>query len=131
MLKRRSFSNNSIRDERGFTLIEVVMATSILVVALIPILLMFNTGVKATNKANYHSVALSLAQERVEQLRDSNYNDITSATDAAITIDLATFNRTLTVTEPESNLKQIIVTVSWTDLDQSQSVSLTTYRSRY
>lgn len=116
-------------DERGFTLIEVVTAMTLIVIALIPIMLMFNTGVRSTDKASYHSVALGLAQERIEQLRDTAYNDLASVTDSSITISGATFNRTVTVTTPESNLKKIVVNVSWTYNSANRSVSLTTYRT--
>lgn len=130
-MSRRLCCLPTVRDERGFTLIEVMAAATILVVALIPILLMFITSSKSTAKADYHSVGLNLAQARLEELRDVPYASVVSVNDPAIIVDGKTFARTVTVTTPETNLKQVVVVVSWTDAAGARSVSLSTYRANY
>jgi hypothetical protein len=76
-------------------------------------------------------IATMLAQRRLEELRNTSYASLASESAAAVSTPsgYSRFTRSVTVTTPQTNLKQIVVTVSWTAPGGTPSVSLSTYRS--
>jgi len=75
--------------------------------------------------------ALYLAHRRLEELRNTSYGSLASEAKAAVTTPsgFSRFSREVTVTTPYTNLKQVVVTVSWTSPQGETNVSLQTYRS--
>lgn len=63
----------STRSDRGFTLLETVIATGILVTALAGIAQLFLLSVRFTRESGQSAVALGSAQERLESLRALTY----------------------------------------------------------
>ncbi|KKM10860.1 hypothetical protein SY88_11445 [Clostridiales bacterium PH28_bin88] len=56
------------KDEEGLTLVEVVVAILILGVALVPVMSMFSSGLLVYSKAKEDTIALALAQGKMEEL---------------------------------------------------------------
>lgn len=136
---------NFIKRETGFLMLEVVIATLIVTVALVAAVGMFISSTHANADAAEYTVAASLAQKQLEMLKIKdpiNYwskLDLTtpidiSWQDSAQTIPVKINNKTYIVktiaqTCPESaNLVQVIVTVTWTNASQRpiSSVQITT-----
>src|SRR5680860_1259560 len=62
-----------VQKQRGFTLIEVLVASLLLMIVLIPLLGIFISSVSASLKAETENAASLLAQEQIEELRGLNY----------------------------------------------------------
>ena len=75
--------------------------------------------------------AASLAQRRLEELRNTAYSSLANESKAAVSTPSGynRFSREVAVTTPYTNLKQIVVTVYWTVTGGETSVSVQTYRS--
>ena len=65
----RSETHASIRDERGSSLLEVLVATTILVTGLAALAQLFMLGTRANLQARQTTMAAILAQQKMEQLR--------------------------------------------------------------
>ena len=74
-MSRRTVTRMS-RGERGFTLIEVLVASLILATALIGLSSLFVLGLKNNAVAREDTVMAALAQEKVEQLRRKTRSDL-------------------------------------------------------
>src|SRR5680860_1038640 len=66
-----------VQKQRGFTLIEVLVASLLLMIVLIPLLGIFISSVSASLKAETENAASLLAQEQIEKLRGLNYASLT------------------------------------------------------
>lgn len=67
---------NTIRDRKGFTLIETLFAILIFSAALVSLLVIAGKGINATGQIKNETVAFYLAQEGLEtvrNIRDSNF----------------------------------------------------------
>jgi prepilin-type N-terminal cleavage/methylation domain-containing protein len=102
----------------GFTLVEILVATVLLAVALVVIASVFPAGRLSQRKAAYLAVAHSIAQQTIEGLRASKFGDVTvgttSSTDPrlpegnSVTTEVACFP-----TVDDTELKQVKVSVRW------------------
>lgn len=113
---------------RGFTLLEVLLAVVILTVGSVLLLQAINTGLFAGMVNETEFVAVSLAQERMEFIRNTAYASIASEASAAVS-GFPAFRREVIVTTPQTNLKQITVNVYYTIKSSELTTSLVTYAS--
>ena len=67
-----------MRGERGFTLVEVFMASSIVTMVLIAISTLFVLSMKLNAASGDYTEAVALAQERMERLKDTSYEALTA-----------------------------------------------------
>jgi prepilin-type N-terminal cleavage/methylation domain-containing protein len=120
-----------LRDSRGFTLIEIVVAIVMLAfgvlasASLTAALMASNRGV--TNRTR----AVETSRLKVEDLQSVRYSQIRNGSDTA-TVGGVTFNRSWTVTDnsPMANTKRVTLTVTWTDRQGSHSLSTQTIRGQ-
>jgi len=68
------------KGEKGFSLVEVLVAIGLLGVIAVPFLMALATAFKAGSTADSQSVAMSLAQSQVEYLKSQPYASPTPAT---------------------------------------------------
>ena len=123
--------------KKGFTLLEVLVATIIFVVCVVSILWAFNTGMFAYTDIENVDLALNIAQERLENIKDTTFADITST--APFTHPaFPNFTRqtvvVVTEQDPDTSedlLKRVDVTVTWTVKGEDVSVTLTTLVASY
>ncbi|NCC28288.1 MAG: type IV pilus modification protein PilV [Gammaproteobacteria bacterium] len=125
--------------QRGFTLIEALIALVVLSVGLFGLMQIQTRVMLKTGDSKAQSAAANLAQEKLEELRASDYADIDSDEDLirAAVGGTTDFTRTWTVTEKtDPPYKEVSVTVDWTqpgrdtqDADFA-TVTLTTYIAR-
>ncbi len=119
-------------DQRGFTLLEALIALVVLAGGLLAAFRFHNTTMGFTAEAKITSEATVLAEQKLEELRSfqdtaSFNNNVITGADAANAFDgdgyAATFGRTWAVAG--SNPKEVTVTVSWNDRSNvAQSVQL-------
>jgi len=63
-------------DERGLSLVEVLVAAVVLGIAAVGVALMFSTGQAFINGEGDSRISLFLAQQKVERLRASGYGEL-------------------------------------------------------
>ena len=113
----RDRSGRSVYHEQGFSALEVLIASSIIAVALLAIASMFPTAYSNVDRSGKETVAVTLAQQRIEWLRNQAYTSAALAagttSESAIT-GYAGYTRTTVIQDntPASGIKQVTVTVT-------------------
>lgn len=104
----------SIQNQRGITLLEVLVAMIILGFSLILLLNMAMVALDGNNWSNNTTITTQLLQEKLEQLRTLRNTALASGHDTA-----QGFTRTWTVTNLGSHLRQVDVQIKWEDFRQN------------
>lgn len=110
----------------GFTILEVLIAALLVSIGMIALMEAMNRGVFGIGEVENYTLALSLTQEKMEQIQDTAYGSIGSSAKADVN-GYSEFEQAVTVTTPETDLKQIVVTTYWDTPSGENSVTLTTY----
>jgi type II secretion system protein I len=98
----------------GFTLIEVLIATAVVVVAMAAIATMALTGLRGVERNGERTVAVSLAQSRIEWLRGRPPGTLEEgSTRERLSGAFAGYDRITTIETdtPRAGLEQVMVTV--------------------
>jgi Tfp pilus assembly protein PilV len=116
-----------IRDKQGFLMIEVLLATVVISVALLAVAGMFIQSTKATSNSADYTAATAIAQDYLEQIKAGLL--IAPFASETKTLNYVTYTVVPeeTVSGINDRLYQETVTVRWTQRGQSVSLSLTTY----
>jgi prepilin-type N-terminal cleavage/methylation domain-containing protein len=113
---------------RGFTLIEIIIAVFVLGVAALVFLSAFNTLV-LTRSVKHQDVAARIASQEIEDLRAVGYSSLpTSGTFTnSLSSELPSPQLALVVSDYNASIKKTVVTVSWQEVGQgTRSVVLST-----
>ncbi|MEI6438476.1 MAG: prepilin-type N-terminal cleavage/methylation domain-containing protein [Candidatus Omnitrophota bacterium] len=106
----------------GFTLLEVLITTVMLVIGVIAVVKAIADASSADHAVEGKAVALLLAQEKMETL---NYNAAVAESKAVVDgVSFPQYSREVTVSGTDP--KKVTVTVYWTPLDVEQSVYYST-----
>ena len=101
-------------NNKGFSLIELLVALTILAVGLLAMAGLQTTAIKGNAHGNTISQATSWAEDRIEDIRNSDYVDINYVSFPKIqTQSIYTRETEIIIDDPMSDLKRITVTVSW------------------
>jgi len=113
----------------GFSLIEVLFALTFLAVGILAVASMIPAGTKGVTQSRVITSSLMAAQIKMEQLRGTPYQSLTSGT---FTDTTSVFTRTWVVTDsiPMAGCKRIQVTSGWINSQGAQSTVLTSYVTR-
>ena len=112
----------------GFTLIETLIAISILMIAVLSVIQLFPLGLKASTQAKNITVATNLAQAKMEEIISDDYDNLTIGTTtepslSTIDPDFSNFTRVtvinyvngdLAIVGQDFGLKKVEVYVGWT-----------------
>ena len=127
--------NKWMREAKGFSLLEVLVALVFLAVGLLALAGLQMTSIRGNSFSHHLSLATVAAQDRLEflknlpmnsdQLLQNQYNE------QQVTLSGMSFQRAYTVTQADnmSNLKTIQYTVRWND-GKDHSVTFTTQRGQ-
>ena len=113
MLKK--LNKKLFRNQKGFSLVELMVAVAILALAALAIFIAFSNAFQAMADSKYRTVATNIAQQKLEAVKNSigiaypYYNIDTQVVDG-ITYTTIVVTNTLDV-----NLEEVYVTVSWDD----------------
>jgi len=125
----------TFKQEGGFSLVEIMVAVSLLAAVLIPIFIMFSEGINLTSRSTGLNLAVNCAQDKMEKIRNMPHALITIGTwpDEEVTTNNRTFVRHITVTDSgvtggDENLKKITVDIFWNHDGTTYSTSLTSFR---
>ena len=125
-MKVSGSSRSSAED--GFGLIELMVATLLLLIVMAGFLPLFLQGLSQSSAARFKSVATNIAREKVEQIRQLDYREITTDPDNPRNLG-ALFGNSVVVPErnmtylisyevadeamPDQAVKSVQVTVTW------------------
>lgn len=103
-----------MKNEQGFTLIEVLIAGAILVIVLLGVAAMTLSAYGQLSRSGEQTVATTLSQQRIEWLRNQGYasSDLNAGTTVeTLGATYAGYTRTSTVMAdtPRSGVKQVTV----------------------
>ncbi|MEA3347345.1 MAG: prepilin-type N-terminal cleavage/methylation domain-containing protein [Candidatus Auribacterota bacterium] len=112
----------------GFTLLEILLTIVLFSAGVAALIQVFGMGMFAAEDTQHTLVATNLAREKLEEIKNKAYADISGEAKAQLSA-FTFFQRELTVSTPQTGLKLITVNVYWTVRDQEQTVSLITYVS--
>ena len=98
----------------GFTLMEVLVALTIFSITSLAATRLIVGATALVSENNTASLAISLAQGTIENLRNVAYEDMVSDTEIVV-LDNITFTITWTVSDddPAPDMKTVVVNVSW------------------
>lgn len=104
-----------LTDQRGFTLVDVLVAVALISFGLIAIMAAYPTGIAGVETGRQESTAAFLAEQLVEQVKNqalTNFATVGSSTENYTTIpNGANFRRVATVTNLSSTLRQVQISV--------------------
>lgn len=117
--------------EKGFTLVEVIVALTVIAIGILGISVIFPLASRDVSKSGMSTKALELAQEKIEELHSRAYNSaqlmpaVTHA-DSLNPINDA-YNRTWYVVEnqPMAGCKTVEMTVAWVQ-NSDRTITLST-----
>jgi prepilin-type N-terminal cleavage/methylation domain-containing protein len=66
--------------ERGLTLVEVLIALTLLVVVLLPVMVAFSQALITTSQSSISAAATSIAREKVEEFKAIGFDDLADQT---------------------------------------------------
>lgn len=122
-----------INRRQGFTTVELLISI-VLIGIIIPTVSIGLTNLAViNNRARDLVLANMIAQNKVETLRSAGYNSLNSGSTTFTTELPSTLgsprNASYNVTTPQTGVKQIDVSISYTEYKASRSVSYRTYVS--
>ncbi len=116
-------SRTIINNSRGFSLIDVLTSLTVFAVMMTGFATLLVGSLRATDNAQHMTIAANIAQDALENVRNSGSAACTSND---ITHGALTYVMTCaTANGPVSGTQEVTVTVAWTDLS-AHSVSLKT-----
>ncbi|MCX5749508.1 MAG: prepilin-type N-terminal cleavage/methylation domain-containing protein [Candidatus Saganbacteria bacterium] len=121
-------------SKAGFTLLEMVIVLAVLSLGLLPIMLLFSSGITASSDATNRSVAVQLAQQKMEQIKGLSYSDIESTSEAFGQISgFSNFSRAVTSSTAEGSpdLIDVKVNVQWQSGPSIGSYEVETFIANY
>jgi type IV pilus assembly protein PilV len=126
-----------MKNEQGFTMLELLIAIAILAIGLLGLATLQSTSIKENRDSKEMTTAVFLAEKKMEELKSSTFNaaplNIGASTDSNNPMNGSgaaggIFYRSWNVQNylGSNNMKQITVSVSWTISGKSHSTSLNT-----
>jgi len=127
----RKRSDRSNLNFKGFSLIELMVAVVILVIAVLGIFLAFSNAWMGMANARDRTVATNYAREAMENVKNMDFEMVTNEELGIAESVGAKFTRVIIVNTEDDNLKKIDTKVFWTNRqDQYVSVDTSMYINR-
>lgn len=112
----------SLRNHKGFTLVEIMVAMFILTIALLGLISVTVIVIKGNSFSKTITTATTLAKDKLEQLKNTDYDSLAGGADTVESI----YTRTWTITNnsPAAGMKTIQVIVVWDWQGAARNVNL-------
>jgi len=118
------------RDERGLTLVEILVAAVLLGFIAVGLFATFDVSARLAVAARQQTKAVNLAQGKLEELRAVPYGDLNSIPPQPFEPAVNGFTYGVAVQETVHQTKSVTVTVYYTVGNREKEVTLTTERSK-
>jgi len=125
----------------GLTLIEVLLAMSILTIGILAVIQLFPLGLNMSRLNKNETIAINLAQAKMEEIRANSYDDIINEDKNRISTnpdnpyynfkrqtEVTFVNENLETVESDSGLKKITVSIYWPEQGEEKSISQTSLK---
>ncbi len=99
-------------QNKGFTLVEVMIAIVVLSVALLALGGLQIISIRSNSFGNHMTEAITLAKDLMEEMKDAEWEQIGDRSDDPVGATGIVYHRVCTVTE-QDNIKTVTVMVSW------------------
>jgi type IV pilus assembly protein PilV len=121
-----------LASNEGFTLVEILIALVILSIGLTALAGIQVSAIKGNAFSKRMTTAVSIADQTIEQLKNTPYNNIQSQATSQVSQSNMNFTRNVTVINdsPALNTKTIHVTVAWIEGMKTYTVPVSTIISR-
>lgn len=100
-----------LRKSQGFTLIEIMIAIFLLVVAMLGVISVTVMVIKGNSFSKTMTTATTLAADKMEELKNTAYASLADGTDTQESIYTRTW--TVTANSPATGMSTLVVTVAW------------------
>lgn len=114
-----------LRSPKAFTLLEILIAITILVVGILGVAGLTIGIIKGNLASREVTTAVTLAQDKLEDIKRLGYNNAAGGTEGYNSnADFPAYKRVTTITAntPTTNMKKVTVTVSWENDSHSLAV---------
>jgi hypothetical protein len=118
------------KNSSGFSVVELIIAIIVGVSFISSMNLVTDNYTNLGKRARNLVLANSYAEAKVEGLRNNGYNSLTvgsTSLNSELPSQLLHHSGTLTISQPQTGLKQIDVSISYTDEGISRSYTYRTY----
>ena len=112
--------------QKGFTLLELLISMLLFTGGVVLTLTLFASALVGSVDAENTTIAMNLAQRKMEEIRNLPFISIANEARAAVT-GFTGFQREVAVTTPETDLKEVTVSTYWTYKGGEIEVPLVTY----
>jgi type IV pilus assembly protein PilV len=117
----------SIGPNAGFTLVESMLTLAIISVSLLALAGLQITALRGNALSRRITTAASIAEQRIEQLKNTSYTNIQAEAATQVTASNLHFTRQVIVTNgPLPNTKSVSVLVSWQDQSKTHMLPIAT-----
>ena len=117
----------SIGPNAGFTLVESMLTLAIMSVSLLALAELQITALRGNALSRRITTAVSIAEQRIEQLKNTSYTNIQAEAATQVTASNLHFTRQVIVTNgPLPNTKSVSVLVSWQDQSKTHTLPIAT-----
>lgn len=130
-----------MKNQKGFTLVEVLLSVVILTVGILLIAELQITGAKGNKNSKDMSSAVILAESKIEELKDVGFSSLIDGNFPVGTIlpidpsgasgGIFTRRWKIRPYKNSSSMKYVVVNVNWADKGRSHTISLDTILSEY
>jgi type IV pilus assembly protein PilV len=112
-----------IKDQRGFTLMEVMISVIILSVALLALAGLQIISIRGNAFGGTMTEAITLAKDKVEDMKQDDWSNVASGSDTPVVRGM-NYARTWQV-QTVAQTKEVTVTVSWDNGNHQVSLATT------
>ncbi len=115
---------------KGFTLLEALIAVVLFTIGVVVIISLFSAALVSSVDPENTGIAITLVQKRMEEMLNLNFDTGIINEDKAPVSGFTGFQRSVAVTTPYADLKQVTVNVYWSYKGGETTTTLVTYISK-
>jgi type II secretory pathway pseudopilin PulG len=116
------------KNNQGLTIVEIIFALALLAVGLAEVVVIMGEGQSHNNLNRMNIVALSLAKERMESIKNMSYAAVNPVTSTVYAVPYLDYSYQVLVAPVGAQIKDVVVRVSYSAAKgTTNSINLETY----